>query len=402
MTVSASKQASKPPAVDASTVEWAQWILVRAEGEELDADGIVGPLTRAALGRFQGRCGLSAGGEIDRPTHTALLQRALEWLQQAALFASKGTLDDRTSEEVRRYQRRVSLAADGVFGPDTRGAMLRSLRAGEPLAPEASGAGTTRVPAGFRTDAGKRGLIRYSGERLDRTLDGLRQRGLVELPDDDLDTLQRIANIETTGGIQGINTWDSAVVSIGFMQWTLEHGKVQKWIAAAPAAFARHGIALDPQQWYRWGDTPQTGIQGVADKELLRWGPWAERFYQAGLDEEALVAEVAVARQYLASYLEGLRNRLARAGVSQPSYDVFARHYQASLTVRGMFQASYNNLPAAATDAVQRAIVASRPGDDARAFETHLSEGIRAAFTARNKSQRGEHLTTKTLEGARL
>lgn len=394
--VSGSARVSQSTGVDASTVEWAQWIMNRAEGEELAADGVLGKLTRAALVRCQARHGLQQSGAIDRATHTALLQLALEWLLQEALFASKGVLDDHTSEQLRSYQRRAGLAADGKFGPRTRASMLRSLRAGQPLAP-------LQVPPGFRTDARKRGLIRYSGDRLDRALDGLRRRAVVDLADDDLDTLQRIANIETSGGTQGINTWDSAVVSIGFMQWTLEHGKVQKWIAAAPAAFERHGIALEPQLLYRWSDAnAQVGIRGVRDMELLRWGAWAERFFQAGLDEEALAAEVALARQFLTTHLDGLRSRLARAGVQQQSYGLFMRHYQGSLAVRGMFQAAFNNLPAAATDAVHRATLACQPGDDTSAFEAHLAEGIRAAFSARGKGDRGERLTTRTMEGARL
>jgi hypothetical protein len=401
-----------------STIEWAQWILVRAEGEKLDVDGIIGKLTRAALIRFQRLQGLTQSGEIDRATHTALLQAALEWLQQAELFESKGVLDDRTSEELRRYQRRAGLDADGVFGPKTRGAMLASLRAGQPLerepeeapapatapapTPSAPANETSRVPAGFRTDARKRGLIRYSGDRLDRVLDGLRKQRLIALSDEDLDTLQRIANIETSGGAQGINTWDSAVVSIGFMQWTLQHGKIQKWIDAAPEAFTRFGITLDPALSYRWGKETQRGIQGVSDMELLRWGSWAERFYQAGLDNQALVAEVDLARSYLGRHLDDLRRRLARLGVTPESQAVFTGHYQASLAIRGMFQAAYNNLPAAATDAVHRALLASRPGDDTSAFQAHLVDGIRASFSARGKDTRGQHLTTKTLQGAQL
>jgi peptidoglycan hydrolase-like protein with peptidoglycan-binding domain len=408
-----------------STIEWAQWILVRAEGEKLDVDGIIGKNTRAALVRFQRLQGLAQSGDVDRATQTALLQSALEWLQQAELFAEKGTLDDHTSEELQRYQRRVGLDADGVFGPNTRGAMLSSLRAGEPLeredeagAPQITTAPTTatttsgpatapeaearRVPAGFRTDTRKRGLIRYSGDRLDRVLDGLRKQRLVDLSDEDLDTFQRIANIETTGGTQGINTWDSAVVSIGFMQWTLEHGKIQKWIDLAPEAFKRFDIVLDPALAYRWGKQTQRGIQGVSDMELLRWGSWAERFFQVGLDEKALVAEVDLARKYLGWHLDGLRSRLTRLGVTPESQAVFARHYQASLTIRGMFQAAFNNLPAAATDAVHRALLASQPGDDTSRFQTHLANGIRASFSARGKDQRGQHLTTRTLQGARL
>lgn len=386
--------------VDRSTVEWAQRILGRAGGEELTPDGLLGENTKNALIRFQERHGLTPCGIINRVTHTALLQLALEWLQQAPLFSVKGTLDEQTAEELRRYQQRVGLKPDGKFGQHTRRAMLRALSSsnstgmGDPKHPP--------VPIGFRMETKKRGLIRYSGERLDRTLDRLRKSKVIELADDDLDTLQRIANIETQGSIQGINTWDSAVVSTGFMQWTLQHGKVQQWIAAAPEAFARQGIKLDPACQYCWGKDKQTGIQDVSDMNLLRWGIWAERFFLVGLDEEALAAEVALAKSYLNRHLDGLRRRLASKGISQDLYKVFRRHYDTSLTVRGMFQAAYNNLPDAATDAVYLTLQAAQPENDAPSFESRLAQGIQTSFRERKKSQRGRNLTTKTLHGARL
>lgn len=396
-----------------SKVQWAQVILNRLAGETLDADGSLGKNTRAALIRFQRRHGVTPGGTIDGATETALLQAALEWFRQTPLFPVKGNLDDRTREELCRYQRRVGLKPDGKPGEKTRGAMLRGLESSAPARegdeqpapkpgpglPDPSG---PRVPAGFRMDAKSRGLIRYCDGRLDRALDGLRKRGLLDLSDEELDTFQRIANIETRGGIQGINTWDSAVVSIGFMQWTLQHGKLQTWIAHAPGAFARHGIVLDADRPYQWGKDKQLGIQGVSDKDALRWSGWAERFYQVGLDEEALVAEVALARKFLASQLDGLRHRLGEKGVSQARYAVFKRHYDASLVIRGVFQAAYNNLPGAAADAVDRALAASKPDDDAGVFQDHLMEGIRMSFRARGKRQRGENMTTKTLQGALL
>jgi peptidoglycan hydrolase-like protein with peptidoglycan-binding domain len=405
------RQPLRPMRPAGNTIQWVQVILNRVAGEALEVDGRLGKNTRAALVRFQERHGLASGGTLDGATETALLQVALEWFRQTSLFPVKGSLDDRTREELCRYQRGVRVEASGKLGEKTRAAMLHGLQSSAP--PRAGGAPPApapglpaldgpRVPAGFRLEARGRGLIRYSEGRLDRTLDGLRKRGLLALSDDDLDTFQRIANIETLGGVQGINTWDSAVVSSGFMQWTLQHGKLQAWIAHAPGAFARHGIALDEGCPYQWGEDTQVGIQGASDKDALRWSGWAERFYRVGLDEEALVAEVALARKLLDRHLDGLRRRLGEKGIDQAGYGVFQRHYDASLAIRGMFQAAYNNLPGAAADAVCRALAASKPGDDASAFQEHLIAGIRLAFSARDKRQRGENMTTKTLQGARL
>ena len=103
--------------------------LQRRQG--LDADGIVGPLTRRTLGR-RGRpaFGSRVVGPGDRGWDVAALQFLLAWRG----FPS-GTIDggfgEHTEAALIRYQRWAGLSADGRAGPAT----LRSLELAAPRAP---------------------------------------------------------------------------------------------------------------------------------------------------------------------------------------------------------------------------------------------------------------------------
>jgi tetratricopeptide (TPR) repeat protein len=264
-----------------------------------------------------------------------------------------------------------------------------------------------KVPSGYKPVFRKgalRGLARYGGERLDKALLDLRKQRLTSISNEDLDTLQRIANVETRGLVQGLNTWDSAVVSIGFMQWTLQHDKVQTWIKAAAPAFARYGIALD-NRTYQWRDkqgkvTHQArAIAGAANKDELRWNGWADRFFRAGLDSAIIAAEVPLAVNKLREALKSLRRRLK----SLPGgFELFAKHYAQSLRLRGVFQAAFNNLPAAAnTGAHSAARAALKEGNiSSERFLALFEAGILDAYKARKDN--GSRVITETRTGARF
>jgi hypothetical protein len=94
------------------------------------ADGVFGPVTRAAVIRFQRRHGVPATGMVGPLTRRAL--------QRAAHRAGRGhgrhagrapllSIGDR-GRRVARLQRRLGVAADGVFGPVTRAAVIRFQR----------------------------------------------------------------------------------------------------------------------------------------------------------------------------------------------------------------------------------------------------------------------------------
>jgi hypothetical protein len=245
----------------------------------------------------------------------------------------------------------------------------------------------------------KRGLARYGGGRVDRRLKSLRDRGLFNVSDEEIDLFQRIANVETDGQIQGLNTWDSAVVSIGFMQWTLQHGKLQGWISRAPEAFRRYGIELDSSRTYWWNGKSQAAIKGAATKEELRWDGWAQRFYLAGLDEEIIAAEVALARSWIRQHLNSLKRRLRATGMLA-DYDLFMHHYRRSPRIRGLFQEAYNNLPLAGRNGTVSALqAAKREGTvSTERFLAILQGAIRQAYI--DLDDNGENVIRKTLSGA--
>lgn len=253
----------------------------------------------------------------------------------------------------------------------------------------------------------ERGLSRYSiyedKERLETTLRKLMQRGVLTVSDDHIDTFQRVANVETGGGVQALNTWDSAVVSIGFFQLTLQFGELQKWIARAPDAFARYGIALDPGRTYLWGKgNRQIAIKGAATKNELRWGDWADRFYRAGLDPEIIAAEVVHCEDIMVHHasvakraLDGRVRGYARlAGGS----DLFWKAYVGSLPLRGLYQEARNNRPAQGLrgiyDATKQAL--AQGVTDPAAFYALAKRTMYAAFVAADDAKSGKNIVAKT------
>lgn len=244
------------------------------------------------------------------------------------------------------------------------------------------------------------GLSRYGGGRLDAKLATLVRAGRLRLTFDDIDLFQRIANVETGGQVQALNTWDSAVVSIGFLQLTLRFGVLQDWINRAPAAFARYGIAVDRGRAYRFGRDSVPAIVGAPDPSALRWDPWADRFYRAGLDDEVIVAQVAIGLERNANNLNQLRRLLGpRAG----AYEVFLSHYRRSAYIRGVYQEACNNRPAYARRGAANAAVAAQARGPVTTteFTARLTAAIRAAFAAHGDGTKADHIIARVRTGAR-
>jgi hypothetical protein len=281
-----------------------------------------------------------------------------------------------------------------------RAAFIRAgiARLSAPLASAASAA--SKAPSGAVTPARNgRGMKAYSQQRLDRTLAQMRAAGRIALTDGRIDLFQRIADVETGGMISALNTYDSAVVSVGFMQWTLHYGKLQKWIRGAADAFRRYGIAVDPARTYRFGDHEVAAIQGAATAHELRWQPWAERFWKASLETDAIAVEVHQALDEIAGQL-----RRARTWLGDSRYPVFVAHYRASRWLQAIFHETYNNRPVVAKAAV-RAAVARAPSagvSDAGRFLEVFKEEVLRAYRARNEENKGRNVIEKTQRGASL
>jgi hypothetical protein len=269
------------------------------------------------------------------------------------------------------------------------------------------------VPAGYKIAWRKRkgdkakyaaGLKRYSLDCLTTKLRALMKQGIVkDLSDADLDTFQRIANVETGGGTQALNTWDSGIVSIGFFQLTLRHGKLQRWIARAPAAFGRYGIELEPARKYKLTDEAPIAIKGAASYDELRWNGWGDRFYRAGLDPEIIAAEVVDGKQILQTGRYATAKRYL-TGITG-GYELFGKAYDGSLPLRGLYQEALNNYPAAAKDGIRaaaRAALKDGTQDPARFYELTKPAMLDAFAKHKGKADAGKRLvdnTAMTTEG---
>jgi cell wall-associated NlpC family hydrolase len=89
----------------------------------LSADGVLGPQTRKAIKRFQRAHGLQPDGIVGPLTRAALAGGT-------ATASSSGTIKQTLpAATTRAVQAKLGLAADGVFGPQTRKAVKRFQRA---------------------------------------------------------------------------------------------------------------------------------------------------------------------------------------------------------------------------------------------------------------------------------
>ncbi|HEY0144535.1 MAG TPA: hypothetical protein VGF48_26865 [Thermoanaerobaculia bacterium] len=415
-TASPSDQSQKATKPASALVRFAQRVLNATEGESLREDGDPGSLTRGALERFRRKYALGAGGLLDDQTEIALAQRAIEELARASIFRKIGTRDSQAIQEIRQFQLARGLAATGALDSATHAAFVAALTPAAtlpvsqgPVSPLASlpALGGPRVPGKDYRLAPRdnpKGLARYSERRVDAVLFDMRKRGLLTVTNEDIDTFQRIANVETSGCIQGLNTWDSAVVSVGFMQWTLKYKELHGWISRAPGAFQRFGIEIDPSRFYELGKdlVKVPAIRGAATANDLRWNGWAQRFYLAGLDPEIIAAEVEYARTVvIPEKLEAAKRSLkAVAG----GFALFQQSYRRSLPLRGLFIEAHNNRPVAARQGVEKAIArAIRTGvSDPAAIYQIMKEEILAAFATRDEGAKGKNVIEKTSNGARI
>lgn len=135
-----------PP--QAELVRFAQRILNAAEGERLSVDGVLGPLTGAALERFRRKYRLGSGGVLDETTELALAQRALEDLAQQLLF-EKGRWDLATIQAITEFRLRYDLGPGAMLDAATRTALADAV---ERRAAPSAAVVSARPASGFLKD----------------------------------------------------------------------------------------------------------------------------------------------------------------------------------------------------------------------------------------------------------
>ncbi|HYZ79569.1 MAG TPA: D-Ala-D-Ala carboxypeptidase family metallohydrolase, partial [Gaiellaceae bacterium] len=239
----------------------------------------------------------------------------------------------------------------------------------------------------------KNGYAAYGGGRLEDSLRRLVRAGTLSISERDIDTLQRIADVESTGLTNALNSWDNAVMSIGFKQWTLRWGELQDLISRAPEAFARHGIRLAPPGTnYTFGPSGKTwtkrAIDGVPDKETLRNEEWGRRFFLAALEPEAVAAAANKA-------LEDVRKLEQHV---KATYG-WSPHFE-SPRGRALLAELDNNRPAYVRIVVPRVLARAkeRPGIDEEALLEIFVEEIVAAYQSKEKdAAKGRRWTSKIM-----
>jgi hypothetical protein len=159
-----------------------------------------------------------------------------------------------------------------------------------------------------------KGYAKYGGGHLDSKLREMMKRKALkftdpgtgaerdELSDAELTILQGMANVEVSGVLAGVNTWDDMVVSMGFKQVTLGWGSLIEIIRMAPEGFKKHGIELDESRTYKLSATVPA-IKGVANHEELRSPYWAVRFFEAGLEDDVINAELTYSLKALKEFV---------------------------------------------------------------------------------------------------
>lgn len=262
---------------------------------------------------------------------------------------------------------------------------------------EAASAPDFTIRAVYGKRNGKRyvkGYRSHGGQRVETALRRLRSSGKMSITDSDIDLLERISRVESSGFVACVQTYDSAYLSFGFMQYTILHDSLQKLIQRVPTAFARYGIVV--QGAYSFGKSHPGGIVGAPLPRDLRKKEWVERFMRAGLDDDINAAQAAMALEDVAVQM----NRLKRTMATKWS-DALA-----TARIRALVTEADNNRPVVMWGSTKAGIMgaarsvarAFEAGSGASEFEWLLVKEIHRAYSQRNELEKGQRLTSKILK----
>jgi peptidoglycan hydrolase-like protein with peptidoglycan-binding domain len=145
----------------------------------LSADGVFGPGTKRALKRFQRAHGMTADGIAGPATWAALGVKGhhpiLKQARRARPARSRARSTAPRGSSVRLLQRRLGIAADGVFGPGTKRALKRFQRA-RGMAADGIAGPATWAALGVK---GHRPILKMRGQtRSASSVSGLLARGV--------------------------------------------------------------------------------------------------------------------------------------------------------------------------------------------------------------------------------
>jgi hypothetical protein len=233
------------------------------------------------------------------------------------------------------------------------------------MSSQGSTGGSTAQPTLSAIKKFRNGYAAYGVGSIMSKLVEMKNTGKIQISDDQIDILRRVAMVESGGQVNAINSWDSAIMSFGFMQWTLRYGEIQKLITLVPDVFKEYGIELGGTYTFinKNGKMDRVpGINGVSDPNELRNSIWAEKFFKAGQDPRIIQAETKMAIDELNAFENKLRNTfqnnwstnlespIARALVfellnNRPSY-VYPAIYRALQQTNGqnVTQQVFNNI----------------------------------------------------------
>ena len=104
---------------------------------------------------------------------------------------------------------------------------------------------TQQIIDGVRFAPKTKGWAAYGGGDSKSRLQDINRRGLISMSPNEIEMFRLLSIPESGGLVNAINSWDSAYMSMGFMQFTIQHYKLQEVIKRAPDRFRKYGIEID-------------------------------------------------------------------------------------------------------------------------------------------------------------
>ncbi|MEM7372055.1 MAG: hypothetical protein AAF587_25790 [Bacteroidota bacterium] len=234
-----------------------------------------------------------------------------------------------------------------------------------------------------------------SKAKLRSRIEKLREKGEVSLSDEEFVALLIVASVETSEKLQTINSYDSDVMSFGFIQLTMA-GKLQNLIDENEAIFKKHGIELrrtsETIKYYKGKETKGAGIKGTKDIHELRNPYWAAKFHEAGFDDEIIKAQVVKFKEHFADF----KKKELKKGTNSD----LASHFS-SPEVGGMLMEMYNNRPKWVSSVIDDVLEEFKGKEDVSRedFIKVMKEKMMKAYTDRkDDGAKGGRIVTKGMK----